>query len=250
MKHLTLSKVITVELWPSSVLRLEERATHAHVNFSSSFSALQRCSPHVYLMLTQNVAGTPSISVLHCPYRHVAPMGAPGRELDIALMGDMRGLLPPTVVYEDGFNHSGNLRVPKPETLDHAFADDPSLQGVGPYDEDEVGTETVATRPFIYLPPKYAPIALANPTMTPRKAWEFIAGLICTGDNAAVQVQAMQPLLDWIRAASTLPEGDNEDCPLLSEAPSYPHPPVPSLDHAVEARLKLDLPGIVPDTGH
>ena len=206
--------------------------------------------PHVYLMLTRNEGGQPIISVLHRPYRHVAPMGSPVDKLDIALMGDMRGLLPPTVVYfpEDGFAHSGNLLVPKPETLDQAFAEDPSLQGVGPYAADEAGTDTIATRPIIYLPPKYAPIALANPTMTPRKAWESIAGLIRTGDDANVQVQAMQPLLDWIRAACTQP-AENTDHALTSEAPSYPHPPVPSLDRAVEARLKLDLPGIVPDTG-
>jgi hypothetical protein len=37
--------------------------------------------------------------------------------------------------------------------------------------------------------------------MTPRKAWESLVGLIPTGDDVEVQIQAMQPLLDWIRAA-------------------------------------------------
>ena len=205
--------------------------------------------PHVYLMLTQHEGGDAVISVLHHPYRHVAPMGSTVGKLDVAFMGDMRGLLPPTVVYfpEEGFGHTGNLLVPKPETLDQAFAGDPNLLAVGPYETGEPGTDTVATRPIIYLLPKYAPIALANPTMTPRKAWESIAGLIRTGDDSEVQVQAMQPLLDWIRAACTLPD-DGDDHDLMSELPSYPHPPVPLLDRAVEARLKLDLPGIVPDS--
>jgi hypothetical protein len=204
--------------------------------------------PHIYLMLTQDVQGTPTISVLHRPYRHVAPMGSPVTKLYVAFLGDMRGLLPPMVVYfpEDGFGRTGNLLVPKPKTLDQAFAKDSTLEAVGPYAQDEPGTDNVAIRPIIYLPPKFAPMALANPTMTPRKAWESIAGLIRTGNDAKVQIQALQPLLDWIRAACT---NLGDDHGLVSEAPNYPHPPVPSLDRAVEARLKRDLPGIVPNTG-
>jgi hypothetical protein len=226
-----------------------EANARSGVLFDQVFSTAE-VQPHVYLMLTQNGDGHPIISVLHRPYRHVAPMGSAVDKLDIALMGDMRGLLPPTVVYfpEEGFSHTGNILVPKSETLDQAFAQDPALLSVGPYGADEAGTDTIATRPVMYLPPKYAPIALANPTMTPRKAWESIAGLIRTGDDADVQVQALQPLLDWIRAACTK-VAPNTDHPLISEAPSYPHPPVPSLDRAIEARLKRDLPGILPDTG-
>jgi hypothetical protein len=152
------------------------------------------------------------------------------------------------VVYfpEDGFGHTGNLLVPKPETLDQAFAEDSSLEAVGPYAQDKPCTDNMVTWPIIYFPPRFAPIALANPTMTPRKAWESIVGLIYTCDDAKVQIQALQPLLDWIRAACT---NLGDDHGLVSEAPSYPHPPVPLLDRAVEARLKRDLPGIVPDTG-
>jgi hypothetical protein len=75
--------------------------------------------PHIYLMLTQDVQGAPTISVLHRPYRHVAPMGSPVPKIDVAFLGDMRGLLPPTVVYfpEDGFSHTGNILVPKLETV-------------------------------------------------------------------------------------------------------------------------------------
>jgi hypothetical protein len=149
--------------------------------------------PHVYLMLTQNDQGESIIPVLHRPYPHVTSMGSTMAKLDVTFLGDMRGLLPPTLVYfpEDGFKHTGNLHVPKPETLDQAFADDTNTQSIRPYEEDEAGADTVATRPIIYLPPKYAPIALANPTMTPRQAWESIAGLICTGNDASVQTQAM-----------------------------------------------------------
>jgi hypothetical protein len=178
-------------------------------------------------------------------------MGSAVDKLDVALLGDMRGLLPPTLVYfpDNAFQHTGNLLVPTSATLDQAFADDGTLQSLGPFDSDDAGTEVIATRPLIFLPPKYAPIALANPTMTPRKAWESIGGLIRTGDHAAAQITALQPLLDWIRAACTHASLENGDHRLISEAPSYPHPPVPSLDRAIETRLKRDLPGIIPDSG-
>jgi hypothetical protein len=82
-------------------------------------------------------------------------MGLAIAKLDVALMGDMRGMLPPTLVYfpEDSFRHLGNLLVPSAATLDQAFADDGALQSVGPYQDDDTGTETVATRPLMYLPP-------------------------------------------------------------------------------------------------
>jgi hypothetical protein len=226
-----------------------EAAARAHKLYEQVFTTSE-VQPHAYMILTQDTPGKFNISVLHRPYRHVAPMGSATEKLDVALMGDMRGLLPPTLVYfpENGFKHLGNLLVPTSSTLDQAFADDGAAQSVGPYDDDEAGTELVATRPLIYLPPKYAPIALANPTMTPRKAWEAIAGLIRVGDHSASEVDAMKPLLDWLRVACTHADVDIGQHRLLSEAPSYPHPPVPSLDMAIETRLRRDLPGINPTT--
>lgn len=76
-------------------------------------------------------------------------------KLNIAFMGDMRGLRPPTLAYfpEEGFGHTSNYLVPKPKPLDQAFAGDPVCMTVGPYEADKAGTDTVATRPIIYLPP-------------------------------------------------------------------------------------------------
>jgi hypothetical protein len=124
-------------------------------------------------------------------------MGSAMEKLDVTLLGDIHGLLPPTLVYFPGntFQHLGNLLVPTSATLDQAFANDGTLQSVRPFDSDDAGTEVISTHPLIFLPPKYAPIALANQTMTPHKAWESIAGLIRTGDHAAAQMTALQPLL-------------------------------------------------------
>jgi hypothetical protein len=154
--------------------------------------------PHAYLLLTQDSNGANIILVLHWPYQHVSHMGLTIAKLNVALMGDMRGMLPPTLVYfpDNGFKHIGNTLVPTSATLNQAFADNGALQEVRPYEEHDAGTEVVSTRPLMFIPPAYAPIALANPTMTPCQAWESIAGLIRTGDQAAKQIDAMQPLLN------------------------------------------------------
>jgi hypothetical protein len=227
-----------------------ESATRAALLYKQVFTTSE-VQPHMYLLLTNDVHGEHVISVLHCPYLHVAPMGSAIAKLDVALMGDMQGILPPTLVYfpEDGFQHLGNLLVPTSATLDQAFADNGALQSVGPYEDEDAGTELVATRPLIYLPPQFAPITLANPTMTPRKAWESIGGLIRTGNTAAAKIDAMQPLLDWLRVACTHADPALGEHRLLSKPPSYPHPPAPSLDMAIETRLRRDLPSLIPDAG-
>ena len=81
-----------------------EAAQRANQLYEQVFTTAE-VQPHVYLLLTQTDQGDPIISVLHRPYRHVAPMGSPIAKLDVAFMGDMRGLLPPTLVYfpEEGF---------------------------------------------------------------------------------------------------------------------------------------------------
>ena len=98
--------------------------------------------PRAHLMLTQH-EGNAIILVLHRPCHHVAPAGSNASKLDIAFMGDMRGLLPPALVCfpKDGFARSGNLLVPNPETLHQAFAGDPALIAVGPCETDNAGPD-------------------------------------------------------------------------------------------------------------
>jgi hypothetical protein len=106
---------------------------------------------HVYLLLKQDASSANIILVLHRTYCHVSPMGSAIAKLDVALMGDMRGMLPPTLVYfpEDRFKHVGTTLVPTSVTLGQAFADDTVRPDVGPYKDHDAGTELVATRPLI-----------------------------------------------------------------------------------------------------
>jgi hypothetical protein len=229
-----------------------EAANRATALYEQVFATAE-VQPHIYLMLTQDTEGEPVLSVVHRPHRHIGRMGTNANKQDVAFLGDMRGLLPPNVIYfpEEAFMHTGSLTVPRAEVLDQAFADDPTCTVVGPYDDNEAGTEVIATRRMMYLPPKYAPIALAHPNLTPRGAWEKIAGIIRTGQGAQDRMIEAQPLLNWLRVACTV-DGVGAYT-LLSEAPSFPHPPIPALDLSIEAQLKRDLPGLTtpagPDSG-
>lgn len=95
---------------------------------------------------------------------------------------------------------------------------------------------------MMFLPPQYASVALASPVMTPREAWEKIGGLIRTGKGSNERIIAYQPLLTWLAVACT--EDTVGESLLATDLPAYPHPTIPALDRAIDARLKLDLPGL------
>ncbi len=62
------------------------------------------------------------------------PMGLSVAKLDVAFLGDIQGLLPLTMVYfpADSFGHTGNLPMPKPDTLHPAFSGDPASESIRP----------------------------------------------------------------------------------------------------------------------
>jgi hypothetical protein len=103
-----------------------EAATRATALYEQVF-ATSEVQPHIYLMLTQDAAGEPALSVVHHPHCHIGRMGTNENKQDVAFLGDMRGLLPPNVIYfpEETSVHSGSLTVPRAEMLDQAFADSP-----------------------------------------------------------------------------------------------------------------------------
>jgi hypothetical protein len=67
--------------------------------------------------------------------------------------------------------------------LDAALAEGPNVQNVGPFDDNDAGTDVLRSRYFIYVPGKYAHIILEQ-HLTPRQAWERLGGAIIA-DNAA-----------------------------------------------------------------
>lgn len=61
--------------------------------------------------------------------------------------------------------------MPTNEVLNQILADDPTVELMSLYANDEASTEVVATRKMMYLPLKYAALGLAMPIMTPWQAW-------------------------------------------------------------------------------
>jgi hypothetical protein len=83
---------------------------------------------------------------------------------------------------EEAFHQVRNVRVPTFEVLTRALTD-PGVQELGPYDNAEQGTEVVTTSFMMYLPPVYVARAMAQPSLTPRQAWDLIGGPIINDPN-------------------------------------------------------------------
>jgi hypothetical protein len=94
--------------------------------------------------------------------------------------------------------------VPTPKVLDEAIAEGSNVQNVGPFDDNDAGTDVLRTRYFIYVPVKYARIILEQ-SLTPRQDWERLGGAIFA-DNAA---DACAAFIDWMRATCTV-RADNQ----------------------------------------
>jgi hypothetical protein len=75
---------------------------------------------------------------------------------------------------------------------------DPELNLVGPFGNDDAGTEVIRICHTILVPFGYVHLLLQMPLM-PRDAWIQLAGAIIANGNH----ETCAPLIDWIRAAIT-----------------------------------------------
>ena len=172
------------------------RSPNAAISISSRVFATAGVQPHAFLHLSvqDNKA---QITVLHQPITLVRPLGEPGSDEFVILLGDQRGRSPPITVYmpEDAFKQVANVRVPTIPVLTLGLSD-PSIESFGPYDEEDQGTEVVSTSScMMYIPPPYVPQALASSSLTPHEAWEKIGAQIVGGPTQAVD---LAPLVDWL----------------------------------------------------
>jgi hypothetical protein len=121
--------------------------------------------------------------------------------------------------------------------LDQVLAAEPERELVGPFGNDDAGTEVIRVRQAMLVPFRYVRVLLARP-LTPREAWVQVAGAIF---NDGTQ-EACAPLVDWLRAAITR-QGEDLPSRLQQE-----HPRVPlMLPALVQRRWQLvitDLPAL------
>jgi hypothetical protein len=202
--------------------------------------------PHAYVTLVGDEAGgLGKVQLVHRPALFPTVMGQPLTQWSnraFAFAGDVMGPAGAGHINivefpADAFHLVANqIRVPTTAVLEAAFAVGPDVSTVGPYGENDDGTEVLRTRNYMYVPPKYVPILLAH-SLTPREAWTRVRGAI-VADQATV---ACAPLLDWLRIACTLRLG--QQVPILQQ----PFPMVPLADADLQshrlALLRNDLPG-------
>jgi hypothetical protein len=200
--------------------------------------------PHNYLQLTHSNEKY-HVTVIHRPTVYSVPMGVQSEHdgTVTAFVGDVRSGMAPNVVFwpEEPFTPSTLVNVPTPEVIDAAYAGDAEIQLVGPYQDGEAAVDPITVRPLMYLPPKFVPLVMSAPYLTPRECWNRLAAQLRLTQESA---DAHKPLLQWLRAACTIgPTGHPAN---LSEIPSYPFPPDKDLDTQVAKVLKADLPGLFP----
>jgi len=127
------------------------------------------------------------------------------------------------------------IRVGSIATIDESILAAPNENMLGPYNDNDDGTELVRVRRTCYVPPSFVPAFLAT-NMTPKLAWTTVVQSI--RDNN--QEVACKPLIDFIRVAITRSEVEGES------ALSIAVPTVPLVDgdlyRARRSILERDFP--------
>jgi hypothetical protein len=118
------------------------------------------------------------------------------------------------------------ILVPTAATIDTVFAAQPEAEVLGPFAQDEAGTELIKVRRTCFVPPRYVPLFLASP-LKPREAWERVRGQIVT-DGQSVACLA---LIKYLQAALTCATAGAAPLLALVDAPVSPLADTLLLDH-------------------
>ena len=194
------------------------------------------------------------VNVYHRVSRFAPRIGmlpTPWDDVAFAFQGDVvQQQAPPSVVWDQSYFHTvvQLIRVPTVIMMDQLLGQDPNSQFVGPFGEDDAGTEVVRTRRATVVPHRYVQLLLAQ-SLTPREAWIRVKGAIA----AAGQMADCSPLIDWLRVALTRADAD-QPSRLCVEYPSQPILQQPSDMNLLTAHrlalVKRDLPTLSPDVVH
>ena len=147
------------------------------------------------------------------------------------------------------FVRTGFVRVPAMGMMNESWTASPGAALLGPYAEAAAGTELVRTRFFTPVPKEYIPLVMQRPDgWTPRALWEQLGTAIVADQRVGV----CEPLLKWLRVASTLTFGAAAVVggPLPSAPPAVACDPLvaPVADAILQRRLwswlTTDLPSL------
>ena len=191
-------------------------------------------------------AGPGLIYALHTVAKYATCLGHPATPWDnqiFASLHDVVGNQIPTNVHfpTDAFNRLGagaNYRVPLAQALDASFAADQNLALVGPYNNNDAGTELLQSRNLVGVPHRYMRHFLTGP-LTPRLAWELVGQAIVTNGDLAT----CAPLYDYLRLACTLHAAGDTASPLAREPFDIPLADANLIAHRM-ALVQHKLPGL------
>jgi hypothetical protein len=154
-----------------------------------------------------------------------------------------------TVIWRNDFlsqaNNGALIRVPTEVQADTECSVVPAPIMLGPYGNNDAGTETIRTRRAMIVPPMYIRLFLSTP-LSPIDAYRrFRAASLANGHAAD-----LLPLSIWLRAAITraAAQGAVQQPSTIQDA--GPHPPLAdeALHRFTWSALTSDLPGVDPGT--
>jgi hypothetical protein len=225
--------------------RTTRESANAATKLFGRVLATTEVQPHAYLLLQAIQGEDPYITLVHRPFSITPLLGDPQPEQTYCFLGDVSEMIPPQVAFfpANAFEACANVRVPTEDVLDGAITEDNPI--CGPYAEGEVGTEVVAVRRMMYLPPRFVPLALANPRMSPFDAWEIIGGAVrneADDPDTNSSIEDYRILLNWLRVACTYTTG-NVLANAYTVPLSFPVHLDAGLRNKIKSVLRVDLPG-------
>jgi hypothetical protein len=213
------------------------------VQVSDAVFASVVVDPQAFVMLIANATNPDGrVCLFHRLQRYAPQLGAPTNydNVGYAFFGDLtNNQASPSIEWPvTAFHQVGVLvRVPRREVLDQLLAADPELALLGPFGNEDAGTDVVRVRQAMLIPFRYVRLLLQCP-LTPREAWVQVAGAIY---NDGTQ-DACGPLLDWFRVALTR-QGAEQPSRLQQEHPRVPLMLPALIQHRWELVL-ADLPAL------
>ena len=206
--------------------------------------------PSAFLLLIENPVNPDLPGTLMCFHRlskFPARLSSPSYwdNRFFAFAGDSVGPQITTVIWRSEFFNQVNggalLRIPTEAQADAELGIFPTPTTLGPYHNQDAGTETVRTRRAMIVPPAYIRLFLSG-SMSPVAAYQRFR-VATTADGTT---QAMLPLSIWLRAAINR-TAINDPSPLQGPGPLAPIAD-PDLHRFTWSALTHDLPAVDPGT--
>jgi hypothetical protein len=179
-------------------------------------------------------------------------MGSGAVPKEVALLGEVLDRqLPPIVdLPSNAFGQlPGTFPVAEPAVYDQQFTDNPTRHVLEHFSEGDLKVELVSIRFFAPLVPPLIPVAMQQPSFTPREAWLTIGVAARTLITMDEHRAAFRPLMDWLRVIASLTELGTY--PTVMELPALVYPRDPLLEVHYTQYLGHQTPGwtLTPTSG-